>query len=94
MDASANETLLGNIAAEEDDQIIEVVLINELKERCEIRLLSFGEGIGWYVQKTMPINYVQITPLIEILGKARTPSHKKPIRRDDISISGKVIRLF
>jgi hypothetical protein len=92
MSAVASETLVESIRGEESDQIIEVVVVEEEdKSRYEIRLLSFGEGIGWYVQKTLPLDFTQAKTLAKTLSKTLSSSKKKPIREDDIPKSRKVI---
>ena len=92
MISQASEALLGSIYGEDNDQIIEVV-VKEGENRFEIRLLSYGEGLGWYVQKTLPIDSNQAEALVTILSKTNNPTEKKLIRHDDISTFGKVIRL-
>ncbi len=91
MISQASEALLGSIYGEDNDQIIEVV-VKEEENRFEIRLLSYGEGLGWYVQKTLPIDSSQAEALVKILSKTNNPTEKKLITHDDISTSGKVIR--
>ena len=91
MISQASEALLGSIYGEDNDQIIEVV-VKEEENRFEIRLLSYGEGLGWYVQKTLPIDSSQAEALVKILSKTNNPTAKKLITHDDISTSGKVIR--
>jgi hypothetical protein len=93
MISQASEALLGSVCGEKNDQIIEVVMVEEEGEnRYEIRLLSFGEGIGWYVQKTLPLDSSQAKALAKILSKTYTPTEKKLITQDDIPTYGKVIR--
>jgi len=91
MISQASEALLGSIYGEDNDQIIEVV-IKEEENRFEIRLLSYGEGLGWYVQKTLPIDSSQAEALVKILSKTNNAAEKKLIRHDDVSTFGKVIR--
>ncbi len=91
MISQANEALLGSIHGEDNDQIIEVI-VKESEDRFEIRLLSYGEGLGWYVQKTLPIDSIQANELVKILSKTHDTKEKKLIRHDDISTYGKVIR--
>jgi len=87
----ASEALLGSVYGEDNDQIIEVV-VKEEENRFEIRLLSYGEGLGWYVQKTLPIDSSQVEALVKILSKTNNPAEKKLIGHDDVSTFGKVIR--
>jgi hypothetical protein len=92
MISQTSEALLGSIYGEDNDQIIEVV-VKEDEDRFEIRLLSYGEGLGWYVQKTLPLDASQANALVKILSKTHNTSEKKLIRHDDITTFGKVIRL-
>ena len=91
MISQASEALLGSIYGEDNDQIIEVV-VKEEENRFEIRLLSYGEGLGWYVQKTLPIDSSQVEALVKILSKNHIHAEKKLIRHDDFSTFGKAIR--
>lgn len=88
----SSEVLVQSIKGERDDQIIEVVVVEEDKNiRYEIRLLSFGEGIGWYVQKTLPLDPTQARALAETLSRKTNHFRKEPIREEKIRGEGKVI---
>ena len=94
MNTAVNEALLGSIGGSEHDQIIEVVAIEEKgKSRYEIRLLSFGEGIGWFVQKTLPLDSSQAKALAKVLSKTDTSFETKLIKQDELPTSKKVITL-
>jgi hypothetical protein len=92
MISQASEALLGCISGENNEQVVEIV-VKEDTNRFEIRLLNYGQGLGWYVQKTIPIDSNQIEALIKILSKTNNSAEKKIIRNDDISTFGKVIKL-
>jgi hypothetical protein len=92
MISQTSEALLGSISGENNEQVVEIV-IKEDKNRFEIRLLNYGQGLGWYVQKTIPIDSSQIEALVKILSKTNNSAEKKLIRNDDISTFGKVIKL-
>ncbi len=92
MNSAVNEALLGSIGGTDHDHIIEVVIIEEEgKDRYEIRLLSFGEGIGWFVQKTLPLDFGQAKALALVLSKTDRSYETKLIKQEEIPISKKVI---
>lgn len=83
------EFILGGQFNEEGTTRIEVALIaSEGKTRLELRLLGWGEGIGWYVQKRIQLDRLQIRALKQILGKGEgritssTPKLKMLYRAD------------
>jgi hypothetical protein len=88
----SSEVLVQSIKGERDDQIIEVVVVEEDQNiRYEIRLLSFGEGIGWYVQKNLPLDPIQARALAETLLRKTNSFAKEPIREEKIRGEGTVI---
>lgn len=92
MDTAVSEVLIGSIGGDENEHVIEVVAVEEDgRNRYEIRLLSFGEGIGWYVQKTLPLDSNQAKALGRILSKTDTNIERKPIRQEEIPTSRRVI---
>ncbi|MGH7807319.1 MAG: hypothetical protein ACRENT_04430 [Thermodesulfobacteriota bacterium] len=94
MTTTVNEVLLGSISGNEHDQIIEVVAIEEKgQSRYEIRLLSFGEGIGWFVQKTLPLDSTQAKALANVLSRTDASFETKLIKQDELPTSKKVINL-
>ncbi len=92
MNTAPSEVLLGSIGGNDHDHIIEVVVIEEQrKNRYEIRLLSFGEGIGWFVQKTLPLDSSQAKALAMVLSKTDVSYETKLIKQEEIPTSKKVI---
>jgi len=92
MNTTVSEVLVGSIGGDENEHVIEVVAVEEEgKSRYEIRLLSFGEGIGWYVQKTLPLDSGQAKALGRVLSKTDANLEKKPIKQEEIPTSRKVI---
>ncbi|TAN40302.1 MAG: hypothetical protein EPN22_17435, partial [Nitrospirae bacterium] len=64
------EFILGGQFNEEGTTRLEVALIaSGGKSRLVLRLLGWGEGIGWYVQKSIQLDPVQIRALRGILGR-------------------------
>jgi hypothetical protein len=94
MNTAINETLLGTISGDENDHIVEVVVVEDgIKNRYEIRLLSFGEGIGWYVQKTLPLDSNQARALGKVLSRTDNNLQRKLIKQDELPPSRKVVNL-
>ena len=76
-----------------DDQKIEIV-IKEDERNFDIRLLGYGEGIGWYVQKTIPVPIDQASALAKVFSKIHNASEKELIRHEDVLMEGKVVRFL
>ncbi|HWP93330.1 MAG TPA: hypothetical protein VNN20_14145 [Thermodesulfobacteriota bacterium] len=94
MNTAINEVLLGSISGDENDHIVEVVVVEDgSKNRYEIRLLSFGEGIGWYVQKTLPLDSNQARALGRVLSRTDNDLQRKLIKQDELPASRKVVSL-
>lgn len=65
------EFMLGGQFNEDGTTRIEVALVaSGGKTRLVLRLLGWGEGIGWYVQKSIQLDPLQIRALRAILGRA------------------------
>lgn len=64
------EFVLGGQFNEEGTTRLEVALLTSGgKTKIELRLLGWGEGIGWYAQKRMQLDPRQISTLKAILGR-------------------------
>src|SRR5574337_491294 len=64
------EFILGGQFNEDETTRIEGALVaSEGKTRLELRLLGWGEGIGWYIQKRIQLDRLQIRALKQILGR-------------------------
>jgi hypothetical protein len=95
MSTAIDEVLLGSISGDENDHIIEVVVVEgESENRYEIRLLSFGEGIGWYVQKTLPLDSNQAKALGRVLSRTDSNLQRKLIKQDELPTSRRVLSLL
>ncbi len=54
------EVILGEQINTAETEQIEVALVSDEKTaRLELRLLTWSEGIGWYVQKRIPLDDLQ-----------------------------------
>jgi hypothetical protein len=64
------EFMLGGQFNEDGTTRLEVALLTaEDKTRLELRLLGWSEGIGWYVQRRIQLDPLQIRTLKAILGR-------------------------
>jgi hypothetical protein len=64
------EFILGGQFNEDGTTRLEVALVaSEGTTRLELRLLGWGEGIGWYIQKRIQLDRLQIRALKQILGR-------------------------
>ncbi|MGH8056841.1 MAG: hypothetical protein ACREOH_06330 [Candidatus Entotheonellia bacterium] len=72
-DGGVREYLLGLVNGRGEHEKVEVVLSQAEDGTCEVKLIlqSWGEGIGWYPQKTIALDLSQIGPLQRALGMAK-----------------------
>lgn len=81
-----NEYSLGVVDGRTEHEKVEVVLSQGADGTRELRLIlqGWGEGIGWYPQKTISLNPSQIGPLQRVLARARgLPGTKPPPGQHD-----------
>ncbi|NJD69237.1 MAG: hypothetical protein C3F12_03825 [Candidatus Methylomirabilota bacterium] len=61
---------LGGQFNEDGTTRLEIALLaSKGKTKLELRLLGYGEGIGWYIQKRIRLDPLQIRALKTILGR-------------------------
>lgn len=61
---------LGGQFNEDGTTRLEITLLtSEGNTKLELRLLGYGEGIGWYIQKRIQLDPLQIRALKTILGR-------------------------
>jgi len=67
------ESVIGILEGRNESEKVEVHLVQRgsAEERLDLRLLSWGEGIGWYPQKTIALNSGEIDALQTILKRAK-----------------------
>ncbi|HWQ70118.1 MAG TPA: hypothetical protein VN494_09245 [Patescibacteria group bacterium] len=64
------EFILGGQFNEDGTTRLEVALLaSEGKTKLELRLLAWGEGIGWYIQRRIQLDTLQIGALKTMLGR-------------------------
>lgn len=64
------EFVLGGQCNEDETTRLEVVLVaSGGNTRIDLRLLGWGEGIGWYVQRRIQLDTLQIRALKTMLGR-------------------------
>ena len=83
------EFILGRQISEDGTRQLEVTLVTHGgTTRIELRLLGWGEGIDWYVQKSLQLDRLQTRALKQILGRdegrmtSSTPKQKMMYRAD------------
>jgi hypothetical protein len=62
-------TLGGQFNGDGTTRLEVALLTSEGKTKLELRLLGWGEGIGWYIQKRLQLDPLQIRALKAILGR-------------------------
>lgn len=67
------ESVIGILEGRNESEKVEVHLTHagSSEERLDLRLLSWGEGIGWYPQKTIALNCGEIEALQTVLKRAK-----------------------
>ncbi len=71
MDLQEKEFILGGQFNEDGTTRLEVALLTSGNNtKVELRLLGWGEGIGWYIQKRIQLDRLQIRALKQILGRS------------------------
>lgn len=65
-------TLGGQFSGDGTTRLEVALLASEGKTRLELRLLGWGEGIGWYIQKRIQLDPHQVRTLKQILGKDKS----------------------
>ncbi len=67
------ESVIGVLEGRNESEKVEVHLTQSgsAEERLDLRLLSWGEGIGWYPQKTITLHCGEIDALQTILKRAK-----------------------
>ncbi len=71
MGVRERECILGRQISEDGTRQLEVALVpHGGTTRIELRLLGWGEGIDWYVQKSLQLDRFQVGALKGMLGRA------------------------
>jgi len=72
-EAKVMESVIGILEGRSETEKIEVHLRQEgnAEERLDLRLLFWGEGIGWYPQKTIALDCREIDALQTILKRVK-----------------------
>jgi hypothetical protein len=83
--STADEHVLGSQTSEDGCERLEVALVRRGRQsRLELRVLGWGDGIGWYVQRRISLDPLQIRALKGILGTARVArGGERALRRVD-----------
>jgi hypothetical protein len=77
MSSSNEQKILARLEGENVEEKIEVIARRESPPILEIRSLRWGRGIGWYVQKTIPLDATQAKMLMRALRGSVVMSAKK-----------------
>lgn len=85
------EQVIGVLDGKNESEKVEVLLDSEKGDsgHLHLRLLSWGEGIGWYPQKTIELDCRNLAGLQTLCKKAE--AHLKPKRRKTPRSTGKII---
>lgn len=88
MAVSKEQVFLGELDSENHEEKIELVLHRgDQGSNLQVRSLRWGEGIGWFVQKTITLDSTQVKDLGRLLRQTPSGSHR------EIKTSAKVIDL-
>ncbi len=85
------ESIIGILEGKDTSEKVEVLLARdeESSDQLQFRLLSWGEGIGWYPQKTITLDCQEIGALRTILNRANAIT--KANQRHKPCSKGKVV---
>jgi hypothetical protein len=85
------ESIIGVLKGRDGKEKVEVLLSHTPgnPDQIHFRLLSWGEGVGWYPQKTVELDYRQIGGLQTILKRTEALLRKQGQRVP--KLMGKVI---
>jgi hypothetical protein len=69
-----HEEIIATIPQKQPDTVLEVALIHndDGAAHIELRCMSWGEGLGWYRQKTLALNRDAARALLQNLGQIRS----------------------
>ncbi len=72
---TGRETSLGVVDGRDDAEKLEIIRRREPSGavQLELRLLAWGEGVGWYAQRTIPLP-ADARPLLALLRRAERAS--------------------
>jgi hypothetical protein len=85
MSSGRERNVLARLEGENIEEKIEVIASEEGTPSIEIRSLRWGRGIGWYVQKTIILDGVQVNMLMRALRRSVARSAKKSGKGNVIS---------
>jgi hypothetical protein len=77
MSGSKRQKVLARLEGENVEEKIEVIAREDNPPFLEIRSLRWGRGIGWYVQKTIPLDPTQVKMLTHVLRRSAIMSGTK-----------------
>ena len=72
------ETILSVIPGADDQQRLVLVLCQAAgSSRLELRQQSWGEGVGWFTQTSLPIDHDQVPQIRGALGGSAGPLSRR-----------------
>lgn len=87
MSGTSQKIVLAELEAEKPEEKIELVLSQREKgSSLQVRSLRWGQGIGWFVHKTITLDPTQVKTLARLLRRSE-------IDNDGSKAKGKVIVL-
>jgi hypothetical protein len=79
---SPRETILAELPGTTDQQRVLVVHIVDFSAappaRLELRQQSFGPGVGWFTQSSVPLSPEQLSGLRALLGRVPAAAQTRP----------------
>jgi hypothetical protein len=78
MAVSKEQGFLGELDSENHEEKIELVLNRgDEGSNLQVRSLRWGEGIGWFVQKTITLDSMQVKIWVACCGRRRAAAIEK-----------------
>lgn len=80
MSAIEEQRVLAQLEGENLEEKIELIVrqTGQGSSTLEIRSLHWGDGVGWYVQKTINLAPTQVSRLAHLLHRSSIIAPKKP----------------
>jgi hypothetical protein len=78
MSVRGQQSVLGQLEGENQKEKVELILRQTAEGQAglEVRSLRWGQGVGWYVQKTIILDPTQVQRLDRLLRRASIVSRK------------------
>lgn len=80
------ETVLGVLPADTERERVLIIktVTPGLEDRLELRQQTFGDGVGWFTQTSLPLSPSQVQQLRSTLSATCRPAGKEPTTAENL----------